>query len=80
MHMLPLRRQEDLMSSLSQKGGNTKQIQMCFIFIFNCILSAFYFMEIPVTGSLLLLRHAASKEFNCEQKDSPSVVFQKDYI
>lgn len=43
---------------------------MYFIFIFKCILSAFYFMQIAIMWSLLLLRHAASKEFNCEPKDS----------
>lgn len=43
---------------------------MYFIFIFNCILSAFYFMQITMTCFLLLVRHVASKGFNCAPKDS----------
>lgn len=70
MHILPTRRQEDLVSSQWQKGWNTKQIQTYLIFIFNCILSALYFMQIAVICSVLLLRHATSKEFNCKPKDS----------
>lgn len=43
---------------------------MHFIFRFNCILSAFCFMQIAIMCSFLLLREAASKDFNCEPKDS----------
>lgn len=43
---------------------------MYFIFMFNCILSAFYFMQIAIMCSILLLRQSASKDFNCEPKDS----------
>lgn len=71
MHILPMWREEALVSSQWQKGQNTKQIQIDLISIFNCILSSLYFMQIAVMCSVLLLRHAASKEFSCKPKDSP---------